>query len=121
MFNNIEYQRKRRQTRTPEEKAKIAEQKRQHRINNPNQYKNNALHRYYGPNFGLIEYNDMLVKQNNVCALCNKPFNGQTPFVDHCHKTGKIRGLVHNKCNLLIDFYERYKDVIPLCEPYLNK
>jgi hypothetical protein len=26
----------------------------------------------------------------------------RTTVVDHCHETGKVRGLVHQKCNLAI-------------------
>ncbi|KAJ8979951.1 hypothetical protein NQ317_001536 [Molorchus minor] len=39
---------------------------------------------------------------NNVreCYICNKNL-GDDRVLDHCHLTGKFRGVVHNKCNLL--------------------
>lgn len=54
--------------------------------------------------FGLTsqEYDKLLLSQNNSCAICNKNQDEFSYFlvVDHCHKTGKIRGLLCKKCNL---------------------
>ena len=60
-----------------------------------------------------IDYQDptilaeMLKQQNNSCAICQSSNPGgkhrQGMFmVDHNHKTGKIRGLLCNRCNLAI-------------------
>lgn len=68
--------------------------------------------RKYGITFK--QYNEMLIKQNNICAICNKP---ETAFikktnkikalsVDHCHTTGKIRGLLCHKCNYGIGMFK---------------
>lgn len=52
-------------------------------------------------NFGISreDYKQMLVDQNNSCAICKKEI-GWEAAVDHCHTTGKIRGLLCRKCNL---------------------
>lgn len=53
----------------------------------------------------LARYNEMLAKQNGLCAICGKPetetMRGKLKplSVDHDHKTGKIRGLLCNNCN----------------------
>ncbi len=50
----------------------------------------------------LEDYKSMLVAQNSRCALCNteNPMGPTNMFVvDHCHKTGKVRGLLCNHCN----------------------
>lgn len=44
------------------------------------------------------QYFQKLAEQNNVCALCEKPFT-DTPHIDHCHMTGLFRGLLHDTCN----------------------
>lgn len=47
----------------------------------------------------------MLRKQGGVCASCKQPEVGRNQFgkvrlaVDHCHETGKIRGLLCMACN----------------------
>jgi hypothetical protein len=52
-------------------------------------------------NFGISEndYAQMLVDQDNSCAICKKEI-GWESAVDHCHTTGKIRGLLCRNCNL---------------------
>jgi hypothetical protein len=45
---------------------------------------------------------EMLDNQKGCCAICSKKFGkGKDlgPHVDHCHRTGKIRGLLCNPCN----------------------
>lgn len=49
------------------------------------------------------DYEVLLNKQNNVCKICNqfKLYQKGKDYmhVDHCHKTGKIRGILCSKCN----------------------
>ena len=49
----------------------------------------------------LEDYDDLLKAQNFKCAICftDKPTGKWKVFtVDHCHKTGKVRGLLCNEC-----------------------
>ena len=56
--------------------------------------------------YGLTieKYQEMLDRQNNACAICKKEF-GQV-YVDHCHETGIVRGLLCLKCNTGIGLLE---------------
>lgn len=62
-----------------------------------------ALRHHYGVDTAW--YDAQLLKQNGVCAICHKPenktINGQLLrlAVDHCHDTGKVRGLLCQACN----------------------
>lgn len=51
--------------------------------------------------FGITpdDYNNFVKKQNGLCAICQK--SGKL-FVDHNHKTGKVRGLLCNTCNIAL-------------------
>jgi hypothetical protein len=45
-------------------------------------------------------YEQMLINQNNTCAICDvKHTDIKKLHVDHCHKTGEVRGLLCNNCN----------------------
>ena len=61
--------------------------------------KNLSLKHKFG--LSLAEYNVMLEKQNGQCAICgtDKCETGYSLAVDHCHVTGKIRGLLCRTCN----------------------
>lgn len=43
-------------------------------------------------------YQQILAEQNGRCAICNSRSNMRLA-VDHCHETGKIRGLLCRTCN----------------------
>jgi len=49
------------------------------------------------------DYDQLLTNQNHSCAICLLPFESKRKtFVDHCHKSGKVRGLLCPKCNNLL-------------------
>ncbi len=48
------------------------------------------------------QFETMLSSQNGVCAICHLPAGKKTLAVDHCHKTGAIRGLLCGICNVAL-------------------
>jgi hypothetical protein len=44
---------------------------------------------------------ELLDQQNNHCALCHQVIAEGEAVLDHCHKTGQIRGVLHRGCNAL--------------------
>jgi hypothetical protein len=42
---------------------------------------------------------EILKQQNNHCALCHQTIQEGEAVLDHCHKTGQIRGVLHRGCN----------------------
>ena len=50
----------------------------------------------------VTDYDRMVTEQNNSCAICNSQEMGTNRgywCVDHCHTTGKVRGLLCSSCN----------------------
>ena len=52
----------------------------------------------------LQDYRAMRERQKNVCGICKTP--GKPLCVDHCHATGKVRGLLCRDCNLGLGNYK---------------
>lgn len=52
------------------------------------------LRRQYG--LSREEYEQMSASQFDRCAICDRE---RKLFVDHCHATGNVRGLLCNTCN----------------------
>lgn len=57
----------------------------------------------------LEQYDKLLESQGGVCAICGTDTPGGMGrfHIDHDHKTGKIRGLLCNKCNPLLGFHKK--------------
>jgi hypothetical protein len=56
------------------------------------------------------EFEKMWRTQNGLCVLCDDPLQlgGSSGVnVDHCHVTGKVRGLLCHKCNMLLGLLEK--------------
>lgn len=59
----------------------------------------------------IAEYEEMLESQGGTCAICRGTESVGRLAVDHCHSTGKIRGLLCTNCNQAIG---KFKDSGPL-------
>lgn len=85
-------------------------------------FKNN-LKKY---NITPEDYTELLKKQNNVCAICNtnKTFVKKASynlFVDHCHTTGKVRGLLCHNCNAGLGHFRDSTDFLRKAIGYLDE
>ena len=69
--------------------------------------------------YGLTEeqYQQMRNQQHNKCALCDKKVQ---LFVDHCHATGRIRGLLCRRCNHWLGWFENCPTTIEKTKVYLE-
>lgn len=79
------------------------------------------IKRWYG--IEPEDYYRMLEEQDGCCALCSSDSpNGKrlTKFhIDHCHETGKVRGLLCGKCNTFIGLANHDPDVLLRAAEYL--
>ena len=88
---------------------------------NPRSNRNRQLRYRYG--IDLEDYERILSHQGGVCAVCGEPPTGKGRkdklFVDHCHDTLKVRGLLCNTCNLAVG-YGKSPDVLRKAADYLQ-
>jgi len=71
-------------------------------------HKNIRKNRYLLKRFNITieEFEEMLEVQDYSCVICNKQLNGgKETQIDHCHKTGKIRGVLCYNCNLALGHF----------------
>lgn len=59
-------------------------------------------------------------KQGGKCAICLQVFDGM-PCIDHCHTTGKFRGLLCDLCNRGIGYFKDNPETIEAAVAYLRK
>ena len=85
--------------------------------------KKEATWRFFGiKDFSVIKYNELLEKQNYVCAIClEKPEDGHVLEVDHDHKTGKVRGLLCSFCNTKLVCKRNTIDILLRAVDYLRQ
>lgn len=82
--------------------------------------RNNFFKRTYG--ITVAQYNDMLLKQNSLCKICNRTCpSGKLLAVDHCHVTGKVRGLLCAKCNMGLGYFEDNPNFLEIAVDYLKQ
>jgi len=91
---------------------------------NPNYYRDIKLRHHYGVSYEA--YEQMLFDQDGVCAICQ---NAETYTVggsvrmlsvDHDHVTGAVRGLLCQKCNAAIGFFEDRPELLRRAADYVS-
>lgn len=95
-----------------------------------NAYKKNYYLTRDGIKFKKDDYLALLITQNNLCAICKQPesvINASTNTkpkrlaIDHCHKTGKIRGLLCHKCNVSLGSFNDSIETLQSAIDYLKQ
>lgn len=73
--------------------------------------KTRRLHLKYKYGITPEQKAQMLANQGGVCAICKSPTSrGKKDWhVDHCHETGKNRGILCNMCNPRLGWYEAHR------------
>jgi hypothetical protein len=82
--------------------------------------KDKHLRHQYG--ITLAEYNDMLAAQGGGCAICGaeRSVDGRTLAVDHCHATGRVRGLLCARCNYALGLIDDRPELLRRAAVYLE-
>lgn len=92
--------------------------------------KGHSLQKQYG--MSIDDYMEMYANQGGRCAICETPKNAytendskksgktETLAVDHCHTTGKIRGLLCSSCNKGIGHFNDSPAMLGAAAKYLE-
>lgn len=99
-------------------------------IDNPerahlSQRERNLKHRF---SVDLKWYEKQFEKQNYSCAICKSKTNktaGDREFwnfsVDHCHNSGKVRGILCNNCNRALGLFQDNPKLIRKAAEYVEE
>lgn len=115
-------------------RERALEQKRAWRLRNPDymreyaathreEKRENRTRSTYG--VGRQEYAALLAAQDGHCAMCEATIgtqrNGKTEplFIDHDKETGRVRGLLCNRCNSAIGYIDHRVEVAEAAVRYL--
>lgn len=79
------------------------------------------VRRQYG--ITLADYNEMSAKQSGKCAICGNgdEVEGRRLAIDHCHNSGKVRGLLCGKCNRGLGLFYDKQELLENAISYLTK
>ena len=94
--------------------------KKKYRDANPDYCKNYRLQYNYG--ITLEDWKIMFEKQNGCCAICNthQSLLSRTLVVDHDHKTGKVRNLLCDGCNVRLGNCKEDPDILRKTADYIE-
>lgn len=81
------------------------------------------LRKNYG--IGLTEYENLFLAQSGRCAICGSTEPGGPTataafHVDHCHATGRVRGLLCRACNTALGLLKESPDLFAAAARYLR-
>lgn len=65
-----------------------------------------SLASHYKNKYGMTidEVHSLFHSQDRKCALCKDTLDEKTMMVDHCHETGRVRGILCRRCNSGLGF-----------------
>lgn len=121
-----------RKSRTPEDIKEYQKQWRERNRDKMRKYakkyrdehrdKPSHLMRKYGITVQRKE--EMYEEQNGKCLVCSEPLKGvhdRDTCVDHCHSTGKVRGLLHWYCNIIVGVFENKPVLLEQVRDYVMR
>ena len=92
---------------------------------NPGRYAKRQRVNALKAKFGLTPaaYAEMLAQQGGGCAICGKPQDQEKKRfpVDHCHKTGQVRGILCGNCNRALGLLQDNPSLLVRATSYLTR
>ena len=89
-------------------------------LENKEKIKSAKMRRKFG--IAIEEKILLFAKQGNKCAICSCAENnvGRDWDIDHCHKTGKIRGILCSNCNRGLGLFQDSSEYLKQACKYLE-
>lgn len=90
-----------------------------------NPEKRRATHRQHKYGVDADTVAAMHEAQAGTCAICKRPPGRESGpasllHVDHCHATGRVRGLLCNTCNVALGLFQDRPEILQAAVTYLE-
>lgn len=103
----------------------LAKQRQTYHATDPvTRYKKKTYYRLRGYGLTQIQYDSIFLGQNGLCAICNKPPDGERwkkLCIDHDHSTGQVRGLLCSTCNTALGKFQDSQELLQKAIDYLKQ
>ncbi len=109
--------RRKRYAEDPEYRESVLARSRRYRATHKEDLSEYERQRRYG--LSGADYEAMLARQGGVCAICRRRSKRRLE-IDHCHKTGKVRGLLCTNCNTALGRCHDDPDIMRAAIAYLE-
>jgi hypothetical protein len=103
-------------------REKLKQYQKDYRAKNQQKLRDQHLQRMFG--VSIAEFELLLQQQGGGCAICGGKEtygNKKNLNIDHCHKTGRVRGILCSKCNKAIGLLMDDPMLLQLAIAYLQK
>lgn len=112
----------------PAARERALNRSRQFRLANPDRVRKQIKNAYYKKNYGITydEFLSMYEASGGHCTICGADIihkgrnTHKRAVLDHCHKTGKIRGILCHMCNSSIGLMREDKELVMKVYKYLE-
>ena len=108
----------------PKRKEYLARKAMEYYKKDPEKFKKRLriANRKYAYGLSEIDFQGLLLRQDNKCAICRTDNNKGVSFsVDHNHDNGKIRGLLCNQCNRGIGLLKENINILTSAIKYIEQ
>lgn len=107
-------------------KGCINQRQRELRISQPKKEWARRMRSHFKLTYGisLEDYEAMLAAQGNKCKICGGQQTAgrrKMLYVDHSHKTGRVRGLLCHHCNLILAHARDTVEILRKAITYLQE
>ena len=88
---------------------------------NPDKINDMRAAKTYGISYDAVI--KMREEANGVCKICGREGikHHSRLVIDHCHATGKVRGLICSKCNTILGYCDDDPSILNKLSTYLEK
>jgi hypothetical protein len=85
------------------------------------EYRKTNYNKVYAHKYGITEEHVEQLLKLTYCEICGKQEDRRRLSIDHCHKTGEVRGMLCDSCNTGLGKFRDDRTILNKARNYLEK